>query len=265
MSNGISDDISSDEQKLHMLTSTSFRAVLNSCKLFIEVTGVKEEQISTDMGRGGGSLRSALGRFATPVPPYASSGKEQDGNMPHVPPSTASEEECDSNIWLKQARDVEILGGATVPLYGACAEELDENVWLNSQTWAPPQFTSSMLCGGTTVMIKNLPSKYTPRLLMSELDNAGFMGQYDYLYIPTGSRKGKNRGFAFVNFASMAIAENFRCTFDGATLALHPVRRPLVIVPADIQGWANNVQHQQAAPTHPCRMTPVFFSPFVTS
>lgn len=261
MPTGIIDDISKAIVEGQMLKSTSMRAVLNSCKLFAEVTGVKEQQKSKDVGPEG-SLRVALDRFATPVPPYAASGIGRDRNMRlNVPPNTASGEDHDGNTWLKQPIDVGTHEGASVPLYGACLEEPGGNMWLHSQTWAPPECTSSTLPSGTTVMIRNLPSKYTPQLLMWELDNAGFMRQYDYLYIPTGSRKGKNRGFAFVNFASVAIAESFRLAFDGATFALYRIRRPLVIVPADIQGWANNYQHQQLAPTHPFRMTPVFFRP----
>jgi len=114
-------------------------------------------------------------------------------------------------------------------------------------------------------MIRNLPIKYTPSLLMRELDNAGFVNQYDYLYVPSGSRKGNNRGFGFANFTSVAIADRFRRVFDGAKFSLHPAKRPLVIVPADIQGWVNNFQHQQAAPTNSFRMSPLFFAPCTAS
>jgi len=225
-----------------MLKNTSLRTVPNFLKLFTEVTGVTEEQISMDISHGG-ALCMALERFGTPVPPYR-----------------ALTEECDGNLCLKQPREVEIHEQASASLYNVCLEEPDGNMWLNSQTSSLPQCTSSTL-SGTTVMIRNVPSRYTPSLLMWELHNAGFMNQYDYLYIPAGNRKGKNRGFGFANFASVAIADRFRRMFDVATFSLHPVGRPLVIVPADVQGWVNNFQHQRAAPTHPFRIAPLFFAP----
>lgn len=213
-----------------MLQDTSLRAVPNSLKLFTEVTGVTEQQISMDTCRRG-ALCMARERFGTPVPPDL---------------------------------DAEIRAQASTSLYDASLEESDGNMWLTSQTSSLPQCTSRSL-SGTTVMIRNIPSTYTPSLLMWELDSAGFMNQYDYVYVPTGSRQGKNRGFGFVNFASVAIAERFRQMFDGATFSLHPVRRPLMIVPADIQGWVNNFQHQRAAPTNSFRMPPLFFAPCAAS
>ena len=51
----------------------------------------------------------------------------------------------------------------------------------------------------TTVMIKNIPNKYTQSLLIEELD-INFSNKYDFLYLPIDFENKCNVGYAFVNF-----------------------------------------------------------------
>lgn len=116
----------------------------------------------------------------------------------------------------------------------------------------------------TTLMIRHLPRKYMPSHLMWELDHAGFTDQYDYLYIPAGSRRHQNRGYAFINFRNQLMGERFQHVFHGGFFMLFSSARPLEIVPAYIQGLADNFQHQMAAPrasSHLDGMSPVFLHP----
>ena len=43
----------------------------------------------------------------------------------------------------------------------------------------------------TTVMVRNLPSSFTKKELMAELESAGFGGQYDYVYVPRDLTTGR--------------------------------------------------------------------------
>ena len=52
----------------------------------------------------------------------------------------------------------------------------------------------------TTVMLRNLPNKYTANMLIELLNNQGFSGMYDYVYLPIDFRNQCNLGYAFVNF-----------------------------------------------------------------
>ncbi|GKD33766.1 putative RNA recognition motif 2, nucleotide-binding alpha-beta plait domain protein [Tanacetum coccineum] len=78
----------------------------------------------------------------------------------------------------------------------------------------------------TSVMIKNIPNKYTRKLLMQTLDNhcklennkngeKGFVSAYDFLYLPIDFNRRGNAGFAFVNFTNPEAALRFRDAFDG--------------------------------------------------
>jgi len=86
--------------------------------------------------------------------------------------------------------------------------------------WLKFQSTSSALelSGQTTLMIRRIQRKYTPKLLEWEISKAGSMNQFDYLHIPSGSKKGQNRGFAFVSFTTPAIADISRACLTGECL-----------------------------------------------
>ena len=52
----------------------------------------------------------------------------------------------------------------------------------------------------TTVMIRNIPIKYTDQVLEKELEQ--FEGKYDCLYMPFDYENGGNKGYAFLNLKS---------------------------------------------------------------
>ena len=51
----------------------------------------------------------------------------------------------------------------------------------------------------TTVMIKNIPNKYSQRNLL-ELIDVGYGGAYDFFYLPIDFKNKCNLGYAFINF-----------------------------------------------------------------
>eukprot|EP00928_Gymnodinium_smaydae_P029506 TRINITY_DN22202_c0_g1_i1.p1 TRINITY_DN22202_c0_g1~~TRINITY_DN22202_c0_g1_i1.p1 ORF type:complete len:160 (+),score=14.19 TRINITY_DN22202_c0_g1_i1:17-496(+) len=66
----------------------------------------------------------------------------------------------------------------------------------------------------TTVMLMNVPRSYTSTKLMCTIDSEGFAGMYDFIYVPmTAARNSK--GYAFVNWVSPSIAQQFLSVFDG--------------------------------------------------
>lgn len=51
----------------------------------------------------------------------------------------------------------------------------------------------------TTIMIRNIPNKYTLANLVDEI-NATFLGKYDYINLPVDYERKLNLGYAFINF-----------------------------------------------------------------
>jgi hypothetical protein len=96
------------------------------------------------------------------------------------------------------------------------------------------------LGGCTTVMMKQVPLKYSQRKLLREINDSGFAGKYDFLFLPMDSRSHANRGFAFVNLVSAGVAEEFYKKFHGQYLRHFSAEKAIVVLPADLQGFEEN-------------------------
>lgn len=112
---------------------------------------------------------------------------------------------------------------------------------------AVPNNDVSCLAGCTTVMVRNIPCKYTQRKLMREINSTGFLGRYDFLYLPMDPRRRANRGFAFLNLDSPEIAASFFELFNGKMLRHFSAEKPIEVVAADIQGFEANAEHYLSA------------------
>ena len=62
----------------------------------------------------------------------------------------------------------------------------------------------------TTLMIRNIPNKYTQKILMQTIDGQGFYGKYDFFYLPIDFKNRCNVGYAFINMASTDVRPPLR-------------------------------------------------------
>merc|ERR1712032_1361780 len=67
----------------------------------------------------------------------------------------------------------------------------------------------------TTVSLRSVPRRYTREMVMELLDEHGFAGRYDFLYLPTDFNRMISCGFAFLNMISHVDAVNVQDTFSG--------------------------------------------------
>jgi len=69
----------------------------------------------------------------------------------------------------------------------------------------------------TTVMLKNVPRSYTREILAKRIDEAGFQGIFDFLYMPADFGKGGRAchatGHAVINFRTQEARERFEVAF----------------------------------------------------
>lgn len=94
----------------------------------------------------------------------------------------------------------------------------------------------------TTLMIQNLPGKITQPELLELFNRAGFVGLYDFCWLPHG-----NKGFAFVNFTSPPAASAFKASWQGKRLIVHG-SKALRVVDAKCQGLEANLNCRTTAP-----------------
>lgn len=98
-----------------------------------------------------------------------------------------------------------------------------------------------------TVMMRNLPNKYTQHLLLQELAQPDFQAKYDFLYLPIDPETHVNRGYAFINFISPSYAYLFKSRYEGKKLKGFSSDKVLSIVPAALQGFEANYAHYAQA------------------
>jgi hypothetical protein len=67
----------------------------------------------------------------------------------------------------------------------------------------------------TTVMMRNIPGEYTRADLLGLIDQQGFSGLYDLVYLPVDFHTELNHGYAFINFTTAENTERFRDHFMG--------------------------------------------------
>jgi len=99
----------------------------------------------------------------------------------------------------------------------------------------------------TTMMIRNIPNRYTQREFMKEMEGLGFGGTYDFLYLPIDKGTLCNVGYAFVNFVDPCHAQRSMEVFkDYVFLKYRKAKGKIAAVSvAHLQGLEANLRHYE--------------------
>merc|ERR1719313_2017707 len=92
-----------------------------------------------------------------------------------------------------------------------------------------------------TLMVRNIPNKYRPDMLLEEFK---IWRQYiDFYYMPIDFKNCGNLGYAFVNFHNVEAATAFRRQYDNTRLPLfQESNKVLAVTDARVQGQHANVE-----------------------
>ncbi|GAU49099.1 hypothetical protein TSUD_90500 [Trifolium subterraneum] len=128
----------------------------------------------------------------------------------------------------------------------------------------------------TSVMIKNIPSKYNRDLLVNFLEDHCMVENakenengeestfaFDFVYLPIDFRTGLNKGYAFVNFTKAKAAWKFLLTASNQKWELFLSPKIRDVVAARLQGKEELVHHFESM-SFPCasdEVLPLCFSP----
>ena len=120
---------------------------------------------------------------------------------------------------------------------------------VNAPTVIPEDADMSLESNYTTVMLRNIPNKYTQPTLLQALDAKKFDGLYDFFYLPVDYKNHCNMGYAFINFVSPDAARRFMQSFKGYQL---PAKSSKVCDTcwARVQGLKSNVEHYRNSPVN---------------
>ncbi|KAJ7978513.1 Terminal EAR1-like 2 [Quillaja saponaria] len=130
----------------------------------------------------------------------------------------------------------------------------------------------------TTIMLKNIPNKYTRDLLVNFMeDHCKAVNQkeeekdceektvsaFDLLYLPIDFKSGLNKGYAFINFTNPKAVWKFYLAKDDKKWELFESKKRCAIARARFQGKEQLMKHFKGM-VFPCnshRVLPVLFNP----
>lgn len=100
----------------------------------------------------------------------------------------------------------------------------------------------------TTVMMRNLPNKYTQQMLLAELADLGFHleAHFDFFYLPMDHTNAANLGYCFINFVETSVANSFAAALTGKRMRRFNSNKTVIIMPASIQGYERNYHYYSA-------------------
>ncbi|GAB2240986.1 hypothetical protein Droror1_Dr00021504 [Drosera rotundifolia] len=96
----------------------------------------------------------------------------------------------------------------------------------------------------TTLMIKNIPNKYTSNMLLATI-NENHRGMYDFIYLPIDFKNKCNVGYAFINMAEPLHIVPFYKTFEGKRWEKFNSEKVASLAYARIQGKDALISHFQ--------------------
>lgn len=101
----------------------------------------------------------------------------------------------------------------------------------------------------TTMMVRNIPNRYTQVELIQECEDLGFAGTFDFFYVPVDRGTMNNVGYAFVNFLTDEWARKSMQVFENYSFKKYQRAREKIaaVSVAHIQGLAANLRHYENA------------------
>ncbi|KAJ6844098.1 protein MEI2-like 4 isoform X2 [Iris pallida] len=96
----------------------------------------------------------------------------------------------------------------------------------------------------TTLMIKNIPNKYTAKMLLSAIDEH-HKGSYDFIYLPIDFKNKCNVGYAFINMIDPQQIIPFFQAFNGKKWEKFNSEKVASLAYARIQGKTALIAHFQ--------------------
>lgn len=139
-----------------------------------------------------------------------------------------------------------------VPEYDDYESSMPALSMLNADKAAlsPTTFTSSLDSGSvrevdmdsTTVMLRNLPNRYTRDMVLQEIESRGLMEDIDFFYLPIDLRHRCNVGYCFINLVSKEAIARFRNAFVGTKLEQVKSGKTCEVGVGKVQGLEANIE-----------------------
>jgi hypothetical protein len=216
--------------------SESFIAAIsgfNFLELGGEATGLGGEKKPTNLASPWGA--DWISERSTSVDSNGVASLES-GSIPSVKASSKDQYAVAEQVWGVPSVGAYPKGyGKSVP------KDSTGNDHMSNRNGEPPR---------TTLMIRNIPRKYSQRQLLTDLNEAyAFTHGVDFFYLPTDLGTGRNLGYCFVNFLRPEDAEAVKQTLHKFRL-FNAAKSGLSIGYADVQGFEQNLRNVRRSLMH---------------
>mmetsp|Transcript_30985 Transcript_30985/g.68034 ORF Transcript_30985/g.68034 Transcript_30985/m.68034 type:complete len:227 (+) Transcript_30985:78-758(+) len=101
----------------------------------------------------------------------------------------------------------------------------------------------------TTLMLRNIPNRFQEEELCEYLDEQGWTGNYDAVFVPLDKRSNCNRGYAFINFVNRTEFEKGMQLLRGLSFPNTYSSKMTEVSIANVQGRDALRERAQAAET----------------
>lgn len=100
----------------------------------------------------------------------------------------------------------------------------------------------------TTCVVRNMPEDYTRQKLLDLIDNVGFAGKYNLVYLPMDFKNKTNLGYAFVDLVSDDVALKFFETFSGFCDCRFSIEKEFEVSWSTVQGYLAHIERYRNSP-----------------
>lgn len=95
----------------------------------------------------------------------------------------------------------------------------------------------------TTLMIKNIPNKYTSQMVIDDLDTKDLNDTYDFFYMPRDKQHESNQGYAFINLLDPAYILAYNDEYSGKSWTIGNSKKLVELKYAVYQGQNANYEN----------------------
>eukprot|EP00747_Dinoflagellata_sp_TGD_P147054 gnl/TRDRNA2_/TRDRNA2_176762_c0_seq3.p1 gnl/TRDRNA2_/TRDRNA2_176762_c0~~gnl/TRDRNA2_/TRDRNA2_176762_c0_seq3.p1 ORF type:complete len:361 (-),score=62.59 gnl/TRDRNA2_/TRDRNA2_176762_c0_seq3:145-1227(-) len=153
-------------------------------------------------------------KLVTPPPDV---GPMEDSSCAQDLASKIEEEQGKLNEMIKQMDEQLSMEDTNQQPSELATSELDALSRVDTADYlVDPERALAGLDARTTCMIRNIPSKYTERLLLKTFQQLGEGVKINFLYLPVNTPSGRNKGYCFVNFHTPNDVAMFYRAFHGS-------------------------------------------------
>jgi len=155
---------------------------------------------------------------------------------------------CSDLSVVSPLQDQAVLQKTSADSQGKCSSAVEQHLHPHpALETTGPLLESSLLSssissigGATTLVVRNIPTRYTKEMLLKEWVPDG---TFDFFYLPFSFKQKKVAGYSFINFTSNAAALAFYSQWHKKSLFSQGSSTKLHIVAAEVQGLDENVRH----------------------